>query len=251
MSHSRMSHFLRLPRELRDIIYEFIFCTQELSVYRRDASSSRLCLVRPKNATANQLKHVNRQISEETEGMEIRGSIRFIDDSTANAVESCAEFLTMCPQAKWAHIEQLIIRTSEKNYELEIGKSNLKQIEEFCRHHPGVAVRFHVPYWSQARGDFVPSALCLSTMLRGNTEIFGTIGRTQRVEDFMQCLVAQDYKSMAVTLPPNLRFFPREESFDRDVFDKAVRHCEIAQSQLDCHSENLLSLAKACFTLGI
>jgi hypothetical protein len=236
------SLLFRLPRELRDQIYEYalyepqgiIYLTTEKGsgkFYRRTITrprkhfinsllrrSSHLTFVEgPHGVENNQLKYVCRRLYYETRMMDLRCNyIVFRDSPSSNAVQQSVMLFSRC-----SVLRRVNIMTTSESFFAEYGQDNLSALMGYCTSNPAIAVRLHIPYWSQANATFVLLGLSYLSTLRSDPSLMTQLARSTSVSYLCDSIC--ELLSTTVTIPLNFRFFPREENFDLDVFQHGLR----------------------------
>jgi hypothetical protein len=235
------SLLFRLPRELRDQIYEYalyepqgiIYRTNEEGsgkLYRRTITRPRKhfinSLLRPSHLTLvegthgvenNQIKYVCRRLYYETRTMDLRLNYIILKDSAfLNAVKQSVLLFSRC-----SVIRRVTIMATPESLLAEYGQHNLSALMGYCTANPAIAVRFHIPYWSQQNASFVLLGLSYLSILRSDPSLMTQLARSTSVSYLCDSIC--ELLSTTVTIPLNFRFFPREEHFDLDAFQHGLR----------------------------
>lgn len=238
------SPLFRLPREIRDEIYKYVLYNANGLLYKtgrdgisrlygraRDMSSRKNILawlrrcsldrstIRKKThgRENNQLKYVCRRLYDETKGLDLHYNLVGLEDAPAmNAVEQGIFLLRRC-----AMLRAVAIKCSPQTFASEYGKDKFSAIVRHCMKHANVSVRVHIPYWSQANPNFVLLGLSYLFTLRADAHLIARLAQITSVS------YLSDSDSELLTtnmwIPPNLRFFPREEHFSGQLFERSCR----------------------------
>lgn len=239
-----MSLLLRLPRELRDQIYMCALYEADGLIYTENRNgiaslcrrSSKLSArrtflallrkglfhqanVRRKlcRSEVNQLKYVCKQLYRETKGIALpQNHVILKDSSTLNAMDQCIPLLQ-----HWSMLRRVVIRCSSRAFESDHGKEKLRAIIKYCNENTTVSVRVHIPYWSQEDLNFVLRGLSYLFALRGDSSLIAQLARVTSVS-YLSDTDSEQVK-MNTQIPSNVRWIPREEKFDRSLFERNVR----------------------------
>ena len=236
------SLLFRLPRELRDQIYEYALYEPPGLLYRLSEEGAdkfyRRTMTRPRRTLINwlhrhwpfsrsverahgpennQLKYVCRRLYYETKGMDLRCNwIVFRDCPSSSAVQQSILLFR-----RYSLLRRVDIISSPESFTAEYGQHNLSTLMGYCIADPAVMVRVHIPYWSQASPNFVLLGLSYLSTLRGNALLIARLAQSTSVSYLSDS--ASELLTTPVEIPPNFRFFPREESLDIDAFQCGLR----------------------------
>jgi hypothetical protein len=194
----------------------------------------------------NQLKYVCRRLCRETRGMDLRCNCIFITDACSlSAVKQSVLLFRRCSLPR-----RVTIVSSAEFFAAEYGERNFAAVVAHCVADPAVVVRLHIPYWSQASPSFLPLGLYLLSALRGDTRPVAQLARSTFVTYLVDSV--PELLEAAFHNPPNLRFVPREENFDRDVFQRGLGQSSLWT--LSCSQvvlEEMTKLAEQWFRDGL
>jgi hypothetical protein len=263
----------RLPRELRDEIYKYALYHTEGLLYtigsnglgvlrnrannipRRSGLLGRLHgrLEQMKKARGkhrsrdyNQLKHVCRQLREESTALCPHGNSIITEDSPRmNAFEICLLLIQQFPR-----LRSVAVRCCVAAFKNECRQSELLRAVQQHASRTGILVRVHVPYWSLADADFVFRGLFYLYTFRNNSRLIERLAQVSSVTYLSDCA-----SEMLITdrpIPENMRFCPWEDEFDVRLFEEGCRKQPVlalppAQAALG----NAISLARGWIEHGI
>lgn len=238
------SPLFRLPRELRDQIYQYALYNANGLLYQTCSDGvGRLCR-RPRASSIrtaiitwlhrcsfrqmgrkykghaienNQLKYVCRRLYDETKGLDLHYNLIVFQDAVAmNALEQCTFLLRRCPT-----VHAVAIKCSSQSFASNYSERRFSTIVRHCTIHKNVQVRIHIPYWSQRDPNCMPLGLGFLSSLRTDTSLAAQLARTT----FLGSLLNSELEVLPapVQMPCNLRFFPKEERFDPQIFERSCR----------------------------
>lgn len=268
-----MSHFLTLPREIRNEVYSYIFHDVSGLLYRPDEAGVCRLYSRPERVPprrmglksvakiffgritkrhrkhdreANQLKYVCKQLYAETKALHMRHSLVVLQDSLSwNAVEHCASLL--CRRQLVRHV---LLKCSLSNLVSEDGIKHLLVIAQHCLENGDARVRVHMSQWTQIDPDFVLHGLSHLYTIRKDILPIAQLARTTAISFLSDPQVAAIARS--VRIPENLRWFPREEHCVRPLLAHNLRHHHLLSSPAARVAlDGLLAMAEAWFVHGI
>ncbi|PVH90897.1 hypothetical protein DM02DRAFT_620805 [Periconia macrospinosa] len=169
-------------------------------------------------AENNQLKYVCRRLCYETRGLDLRCNRIFVTDTiSSSAIRQSVLLLHRC-----SLLRQVTIVSSAEFFTAEYGQRNFTALVAHCSANPTLTVRVNIPYWSQASSYFLLLGLYLLSALRGNGVPMAQLARSTSVT-YLADSVSELLATTTTEFPPNLRFAPREETFELDVFQRGLR----------------------------
>jgi hypothetical protein len=229
-----------LPRELRDQIYMEVLFHPNGLVYkpgkggvsslcsrpskslspkawlRRALSAKILARSKKHRPDANQLKYVCRQLYNETKGLVVRRNVVHLQDtSTWSATEQCIYIVR-----HWPIFRRIAIKPSFKRFVDDVGKKNLLAVVQHCIEHADVSVGVHIPHWSQADPNFVLRGLSYLATLRKEDRIMTNLALITPIPFFSDSETNCVARNLEV--PCNFRWFPEDDKFDRQLFERNV-----------------------------
>ncbi|KAF2785907.1 hypothetical protein K505DRAFT_261048 [Melanomma pulvis-pyrius CBS 109.77] len=236
------SLLFRLPQELRDQIYEYVLHQSPGVLYQSSEEGAdnfyRRTMARPRRSFINwlrshwsrsrlverargpennQLKYVCRRLYYETRGMDLRCNwIVFRDSASLSAVQQSVLLFRRC-----SLLRRFVIMSSPESFTAEYGQLNLSELIGYCTADPAVMVRVHIPYWSQANPNFVFLGLAYLFTLRGDASLITRLAQSTSVSYLSDSV--SEILTTSLAVPPNFRFFPREESLDIDAVQCGLR----------------------------
>jgi hypothetical protein len=230
----------RLPRELRDEIYRhalyhaggLLYTVGKNGVGRlcrkaRNATSRKSILttlydrsrrvakaqIQRRGREYNQLKHVCRQLRDESSALSPHGNVVFTEgSSTMNAFEQCLVLLQQFPKVRSVAIKCCASFVSESC------QGKLFEAIQKCAAHAGVSVRVHIPHWSLADPDFVFRGLFYLYSLRNDATLVSRLARVSPVTYLSNS--ASEILTVDRPIPRNVRFYPWDDTFDPQLFEQ-------------------------------
>ena len=255
--HISTISLLDLPPELRNIIYKFALTEPDgITVcWRRGVSRSRkkpiMAACGDQAYPVNQIKLVNRQLHQETAGLEIRYSTVIFQSeshSRAGAINSFLAFIRHCAPSKLLWLTRVILK---ENIDwtvdtplrgcpmtwLKTHMRSLKKSMKVCAANPHMSVHLELPGWAiiNDAGDytamnFISVAIALARMFRGEdiTHITGEFGDATQAAYKAMCDDALGKHKATIEEvrggARNLRFVPRWCEWEADRFrDEAAK----------------------------
>ncbi|KAH7064452.1 hypothetical protein BKA63DRAFT_496784 [Paraphoma chrysanthemicola] len=224
---------LRLPGELRNIIYHFVLTRQHGIIYRRDRQHFFGRVVEADGTTTSglieedvyQLQQVCRQLRYES-----RSYYLHFNDLYFENFKDAAHFLSTTSKSDLRCIGTLHILDGR------FGNSNapaegLHEVKEFCADYPHVSVRAHQPKAYLDSHLVWAHMLLIQFMHRGSVDLVHClIIDKQYREDLVQVNFEDAYgmtteRPVSVSaLPENLRVCLQEELFTEDAVQMAVQN---------------------------
>lgn len=227
------SPLLRLPRELRNVIYHFVLTKQHGVIYKRDrhrffgrgVDADGTTTSSPFEEDMYLLQQVCRQLRYES-----RSYYLHFNDLYFENFKDAAHFFSTTSESDLRCVDRLHILDGR------FGNSNalaegLHEVKEFCTRHPHVSVRAHQPK-THLDGHLVwAHILLIQFMHRGSVDIVHRlITDTQYREDLVQVNFGNAYgmtteRPVSVSaLPDNLRVCLQEELFTEGALQMAVQN---------------------------
>jgi hypothetical protein len=267
-----VSQFFRLPRELRDQIYEYSLtdarglfyqtcsngvsklCTKQpkpslrsiimmwLSVYRHSSLYvTRTCITcRHEN---NQLKYVCRRLHYETMGLDLRYNTVVFEDTVVDALERCITVLR-----RHSTLHTVAIKCSLPSFANNYHSGKFSAISQYCTAHPNLLVKIYIPYWSQTSPNFVSLGLNFLYSLRQDGD---DATRLAELVSYPSGALSED-TSIYEQTPSNLRFYPREEKFNQHVFERCCLENPLIRLPTTPNNTNdMLQLVGSWFETGL
>jgi hypothetical protein len=234
-------HFLDLPGEIRNIIYEYALSSLNGAQYTQCSRhgahvenrdfwlvANDLRHMRNKHHRAsnfrelNQLKFVNRQLYRETRALVLR-----YNDITFNDVVALALFLRSCPTSQYQrlrtfNLEHGIFRPNTLYYTAD--PEAVEEVFQFCRQAPHVLVRNHenIPI---ARAQFLLVAIEVQIAARKSLEMLESVlstsdGRRKALRSALEKSKLGSLDEVPGNVPANFRVFvPLHTSEDEALLE--------------------------------
>lgn len=233
--------FFRLPRELRDQIYEYALydanglhyrecsdgvirlCTRRkhssihsaIATWLSRCSFNRLVGQRKGYGEKNQLKYVCRRLYEETRGLEVRYNLIVLEDTTTmTALEQYLVLFRRCNR-----LRAVAIKCSPRSFASTHCNGQFSTIAAHCRANADLMIRVHIPYWSQADPNFIPLGLYFWSTIRPDTCFSARLARETLVPSHSDMGVI----TTLMQVPSNFRLCPKEERFKQHVLERSCR----------------------------
>lgn len=273
-------YFLRLPGELRNLVYAYALSEPAGLEFRYDSQGiARLYhfgAAKPspeisstitdegleahggesEMSDANQLQYISRDIRRETRGIGIRYN-RLTFDNLVNFMA----FLETCPSTHTKHIRHITIDRSlyTKRSQAEsvdhVQKRSKRRSEffDFCKSNASVTIRNPLKSWRQDDPWFITNTISLQIQFRKHSKLiydFFTNEKTQRLLETS----FRHAKSRPKDVPTNMHFYPTDEIFHEDTFRTTVEGNAIIRSLLadvDGGIDRWVSVAKEIYKHGI
>ncbi|PSN58615.1 hypothetical protein BS50DRAFT_82224 [Corynespora cassiicola Philippines] len=261
---------LELPRELRDLIYDYALFEPRGLLCATSACGARKLYKRGDTHPAfrvrigrilryirhlprrlrcnehNQLKYVCWTLYEETVALSVRlNCIVFQDSSTMNAVQQSVDYAHRC-----STLRRVAIMCSPSTFSAEYNQPSFSTLMEHCSARPELLARIHIPYWSQTDPNFILVGLSYLSLLRSDRALIALVARIASVSFLSDS--TPTFLTTAVRIPRNFRFFPREESFDRLIFERAWRRNHLlSQPSTQAALGDFCRLAEGWFETGL
>jgi hypothetical protein len=224
----------RLPQELRDKIYLYALYSGDGLLYQTCSHGiSRLCrrAKRPRDIfhwfhrtrchrrctgcvrENNQLKYVCKRLRYETNRLDLlHDYVVFEDNAEEDALQQCMFLLYRCPT-----LEEVAIKCSLKTFQSNYKRHGFSMIVRHCQINAKIRARIYIPYWSQADPNFILIGLHFLATLRASTSpvahfVLNNLGSHQ-----------PESSSALARIPGNIRIFPKEERFCRQIFEQRCR----------------------------
>ena len=262
----------RLPRELRDEIYGhalyhaggLLFAVGKNGVGRlcrkaRNATSRKSVVrtlydrsrrvakaqIQRHRRDYNQLKHVCRQLRDESSALSPHGNVVFTEgSSTTNAFEQCLILLQQFPRIRSVAIKCCVSFLNESC------QGKLFEAIQQCAAHVGVSIRVHIPHWSLADQDFVFRGLFLLYSLRNDATLVSRLARVSPVTHLSNS--TSEILTVDRPIPKNVRFYPWDDTFDPQLFEQTRQKRPLLEHPLtQAAIGNIENLARAWIENGL
>ena len=115
----------------------------------------------------------------------------------------------------------MAIKCSPQNFASNYGKGGFSAILRHCAIHRNVQVRIHIPYWSQADPSFISLGLYFLSTLRAGTSLAAQLAQNTSLSSLP--ISELDLPPELTPMPCNLRLFPKEERFNKKMFERSYR----------------------------
>ncbi|EMD86705.1 hypothetical protein COCC4DRAFT_25287 [Bipolaris maydis ATCC 48331] len=266
------SLLFRLPRELRDEIYKYALYHAGGLLYTIGKNGvGRLCRKARNNSSRksvlaklydrsrriakaqaqrhgidyNQLKHVCRQLRDESSALSPHGNVVFTKgSSTMNAFEQCLILFQQFPK-----VRSVAIKCCE-SFASESSQGKLFETIQKCAGHARVSVRVHIPHWSLADPDFIFRGLFYLYSLRNDATLVSRLARVSPVTYLSNS--ASEILTVDRPIPKNVRFYPWNDTFDQQLFEQ-IRQKQLLfeHPQTQAAIGNIEGLARAWIENGL
>lgn len=262
----------RLPCELRDEIYKYalyhagglLYTMGKNGVGRlcrkaRGASNRRSVLAKLYNRSCraaktqakrhgidyNQLKHVCRQLRDESSALAPHGNVVFTKGSpTMNAFEQCLVLLEQFPKVRSVAIKCCISFASESS------QGKLFETIQRCAGHARVSVKVHISHWSLADPDFVFRGIFYLYSLRSDATLVSRLAKVSPVTYLSNS--ALEILTVNRPIPGNVRFYPWDDAYDPQLVDQIRQKRPLLEHPLtQAAIGNIGSLARAWIEDGL
>ncbi|KAF2640355.1 hypothetical protein P280DRAFT_526680 [Massarina eburnea CBS 473.64] len=230
------------------------------------AYAEKLDKIEPPEET-NHLRYVNKQLKKETHKLVVRFNlITFISPGDTDSMAKCAEFLRSYTQRP-ARLQALIVGMTISNADsstYDEANPFVKEVQAFCYANPQVPVHVRDNVLSQTLGQLLPNCLWIAYVLGREMELIQRMKKCSaktneamiaRMKLVGRTSVPFEYaRQLFGSGPPNMRYFPRETSFDEIVFRNTLRHDLPVQSILqdfDIGEDALVEMAEDIYEKGL
>jgi hypothetical protein len=274
-------YFLRLPGELRNLIYAYALSEAaglevrydsqgiprlyRLGVTNRAPDISTILINDIWEAAdgaefypgdANQLQYVSRELRRETRGLGIRFNSLSFDKYT-----DFLAFLNTCPSAHTQYIRQITINRSlytkrlRNDSDEHVDKRSKRRSElfDFCNKNASVTIRNSLKDWRQDDPWFVLITISLQIQFRGRSKLLYDFFTDQRPQELLEASYS-NARTRAKEVPLNVHFYPADKVFHEDTFRTAVEGNVIMRTLLadvDDGINRWVSVAKEIYKHGI
>ncbi|KAF2244822.1 hypothetical protein BU26DRAFT_553930 [Trematosphaeria pertusa] len=231
-------HLMRLPGEIRNIIYEYALTEPDGLTYRNsEFCAARLVAHEPGDAglnsgtrldyvEANQLQYVSREMRRETRGLGIvYNDLTFVGTSNNLATSQFALFLRVCASRHLDYIRTITLRhrdtdlgprpVAQDKFEDDHESANI--FMDFCHKRPNATVKWHVPWMSAQRKFFLLQVFRLDLLSRPPSRPIRQLLESKwspSLIEFMSRKHPEDEDHPLKKSPTNLIFFPQEDALD-------------------------------------
>jgi hypothetical protein len=264
----------RLPRELRDQIYELVLTRPTgLRCCIGDDGLSSICAISddglrqatlpssvhdlcpalspgtprtPRIKSFNQIQYVNRIFYEETVGLEFKyNDIVFEDGGGRSAARRCQIFVNEVLGRDYAQYLRLCFASSPSSVPRTTDRHSLT-LREFCTYHPKATIRSYDRNWSLRYSNFITLGVAYADTFRGDPDMLEYLMRDL---DTRTKLVLRERKNgNATDLPHNYRLFPCELQPNQATLCESIRQSSIVQST---DMSRWVALAEKWFKEGV
>lgn len=237
----------RLPRELRDEIYELTLHHPDGLVYEVDEgvphrfyarsgesshstdASTRLrealrrvfpwCSVREHN----QLRYVCKRLYRETKGITFLQNEILLKQSPVLAIfDQCSILLHQCTK-----LRTVVLQLPASDFACELGQKRLFNMFNVFSSHSSILFKVKIPQWSLSDFDFLFRGFSYLLFLRADSVYLKRLSGVRTVT-----FLSDSVSEMLTTdepIPKNVRFYPREDRFEAHQFQQVRQRRPILQ----------------------